>query len=369
MRKTGIYVNFGSLQHFIPNSLPPSDPFLVLNEEQVKLLDQASFHLGRLNAICGKLPDFKRFVRAYVIKEALLSSAIESIHTTLIDLFTTSLPDAKLNKNTALVLNYVQAIDNTWQMMAQQGLPIASRVILAAHQVLMGEDASPGQYRKQSVKVGNLVPPPAPQIPELMADLERYINQDHQLPAIIKAGLVHLQFETIHPFLDGNGRIGRLLIVLMLMDADLLQAPILYPSYYFKKHHLEYYQRLDAVRTHGDFEGWTTFYLKAICESSLDAYLRAKDIESLEAELAKLIFSQALFFKNKETAILALNVIFRMPVISVKELALQIGKAYNTANQLIQQFVELKILSESSGQKRFKLYRFEPYLQLLEKEY
>jgi Fic family protein len=148
-----------------------------------------------------------------------------------------------------------------------------------------GEAASPGMYRKQAVRVGNLVPPPAPLIAELIADLEIYINTDTQTPPLIRAGLVHVHFEMIHPFLDGNGRVGRLLILLMLLDAGVITAPIVYPSFYFKKHHQEYYQRLDAVRTQGDFEGWITYYLKAVKESAQDACARAKQIQTLEADL------------------------------------------------------------------------------------
>jgi len=148
-----------------------------------------------------------------------------------------------------------------------------------------GEKANPGSYRKQSVRVGNLVPPPAPEVSKLISDLEKYMNEPSELPPLIRAGLVHVQFETIHPFLDGNGHIGRLLIVMMLIDSGLLTLPVLYPSYYFKKHHLEYYQRLDEVRSNGDFEGWISYYLKAIRDSAIDSHKRAKEIEALDDRL------------------------------------------------------------------------------------
>ncbi len=231
-----------------------------------------------------------------------------------------------------------------------------------------GDRASPGEYRKQSVRVGQLIPPPAPKVPELIAALEKYINNDDSLPSLIKIGLVHVQFETIHPFLDGNGRIGRLLIVLMLIESGLLSVPILYPSYYFKKHHLEYYQRLDGVRKQGDFESWIIYYLNAIKESSDHAYLRAKEIEALEATLKKQIEQDPLFQKMRTTALQVLNVLFQSPIISVKALSIGIGKAYNTADHLIEQFIEAGILRETEEKRRGKCYHFEAYLALLERD-
>ena len=373
MRQTGIYKRLGELLYFIPYPLPPSNPSLELTPEIIFLYGEASFALGRLNEMSLRLPDPKRFIKAYIIKEALISSAIEGIHTTLINLFTYPLGELKPNKDTQLVLNYIQALDTTSKMLKEEGLPLVSRVILQAHKVLMGigdgDRASPGEFRKQSVRVGELVPPPAIEILGLMSELEKYINESSELPSLIQAGLTHVQFETIHPFLDGNGRIGRLLIVLMLINSGLLNMPILYPSYYFKKYHLEYYQRLDRVRTHGDFEGWIVYYLKAIKNSAEDAYARARDIESLEHQLRKMIQSATKFTKMRETAMLTLDLLFSLPVIGIPELSQGIGRSYNTAHNIIKQFIDLGLVSENVQYKRNKLYRFEPYLVLLEKEY
>lgn len=375
MRKTGIYQNLGNLSHFIPDRLPPQNPSLELNTEIMMLYGEASFSLGQLNEKSKGLPDLKRFIKAYVIKEALLSSAIEGIHTTLIDVFTQTLDDSRINinKETQLVLNYIKSLESALSLMKDDGLPLVSRVILSAHKALMsigdGDRATPGHYRKQSVRVGQHIPPQAQMIPELMADLEKYINQPSDLPPLINAGLVHVQFETIHPFLDGNGRIGRLLIVLMLINSGLLENPILYPSYYFKKNHLEYYQRLDRVRTYGDFEGWIIYYLKAVRDSSRDAYRRAQEIETLENDLTALIQTDLKFSKMRETALATLDVLFRKPIVGIKEVSNSIDKTYNTANNIIKQFIDLGIVSENKEQKRNKLYRFEPYLKLLEKVY
>lgn len=372
-RQTGIYQTLGDIRYFIPHGLPPSDPPFVLNEEIMSLYGEASFALGQLNEMSLRLPDPKRFIRAYVIKEALLSSAIEGIHTTLLEVFTHPLGESKPDKDTQLVLNYTQALEVALTMIGEEKLPLVSRVILKAHETLMtageGDRFTPGAYRKQSVRVGNLVPPSAPEIPKLMADLERYINEPSDLPPLIRAGLVHIQFETIHPFLDGNGRIGRLLIVLMLIDNGLLESPILYPSYYFKKHHAEYYERLDRVRTHGDFEGWISYYLKAITEGAVDAHHRAREIEALELKLKTLIQTDAKFVRVRDTALLALNFLFTQPITRISDMSQHLGKAYNTVNSILKAFIELKIVSESVIHKRNKLYRFDPYLSLLEKNY
>jgi Fic family protein len=236
MRETGTYQQSGDLRYFSPYALPPANPPLHLSTETVQLLNRATFALGELNEAGKRISSKTRFIKAYVIKEALLSSAIEGIHTTLIDVFTQPAEDTKPNKQTQLVLNYTLALERAVELMQTDGFPLASRVILAAHETLMtagdGDKAAPGTYRKQSVRVGNLVPPLATEIPTLISQLEKYINEPSELAPLIRVGLVHLQFETIHPFLDGNGRIGRLLIVLMLMQEKLLAIPILYPSFY-----------------------------------------------------------------------------------------------------------------------------------------
>lgn len=372
-RQTGEYEKLGTLNYFTPYSLPPENPPLQLNGDITFLYGQAMHRIGQLNEMALRIPNAQRFLKAYIIKEALLSSAIEGIHTTLIDAFTSPLISQKPSKDTQLVLNYTKALDVALECMQLENLPIVNRVILAAHEALMqhgeGEKADPGNYRKQSVRVGNLVPPQAHRVPQLMADLEQFINTDESLPPLIKAGLAHVQFETIHPFLDGNGRIGRLLIILMLVDSKLLSTPILYPSYYFKKHHQEYYHRLDGVRLNGDFEGWISFYLRGIEASSFDAYQRALAIEAFEKQLKKIISNHGSLSKKIDDAQKALAFLFQSPIITTQTLADAIDKSYNTTAQLIATLVELKILRESEHQKRNKLFYFDAYIELLEKEY
>jgi len=374
-RQTGTYQKLGELEFFIPFALPPKNPSFNFSSDLIELYGQAMQALGQLNEMADRLPNIERFIKAYCLKEALLSSAIEGIHTTMVDVFTNEISAASSNtknsKQTQLVLNYGKALDAALELVQKKKFPIVSRVILAAHKVLMsggdGQKANPGNYRKQPVKVGKLTPPPANKVEELIADLEKFINDNDSLPALVKAGLAHVQFETINPFLDGNGRIGRLLIVLMLIQEKVIHAPILYPSTYFKKHHAKYYQKLDAVRTKGDFEGWTKFYLKAIKESAEDACTKAKEIEKLEKQLGKKITTSKSFNLPESQANQALVTLFQFPVISVTEMQNSLDVSYNTANSIIQKLVKLEILKLETKQKRNKLFRFDSYLNLLEK--
>ncbi len=372
MRKTGTYERLGSLEYFIPDSLPPKEPPLAMTDEIVKIYGQAMQQLAKLNEMAHRLPNARRFIKAYIIKEALLTSAIEGVHTTLIDIFTQPLIESKPEKDLQLVMNYTKALDVALSMIRQEGLPIVSQVICKAHEALMqcgaGDKSDPGNFRRQSVRVGNLVPPPAIKIADLMSDLERYINVDETLPPLIKAGLAHVQFETIHPFLDGNGRIGRLLIVLMLIEGGLLTEPILYPSYYFKKNSMEYYRMLDRIRTDGDFEGWIIFYLKGIEESSINAYQRAVNIEQLAERCKALIVASNAVEKKQEIRLLALSILFSYPVIDVSLLSEQLDVSYNTAGAIIKEFVGHNILIEQAEYKRNRLFRFQSYLELLEQE-
>ncbi|MBP6869651.1 Fic family protein [Candidatus Babeliales bacterium] len=375
MRKSGIYETLGDRRYFIPDGLPPANPPLNLTPEIFDLHGKALYHLGILNETTKRIPDQQRFMKSYVIKEALLTSAIEGIHTTLIDVFTTTNDESVVaTKNTQLVVNYSKAVEVALSMMKDDNLPISSRIICAAHNALLSveQGAAPGVYRKQSVTVGNLIPAPANYISNLMSDLEKYINEENSdLPVLIKAGLAHLQFETIHPFLDGNGRIGRLLIILILIDGKLLDSPVLYISYYFKKHALSYYQALDKVRTEGDFENWITFYLKAVNESALDAITRAKEIENFQLTLTALIETSPEFAQIRETSLAVVQAFFTNPVTDVTQMSKLIDKSYNTTQKIILKLVELGFVGEHEDKlyKRSKQYRFDRYLTLLEKEY
>lgn len=373
MRKSGMYKPIGNLNLFIPHSLPPKNPTFNMDSATVELYGQAMFHLGELDEAISRSPNKKRFIKAYVQKEAMLSSSIEGINTTFVDVFTQPLLQTKPNKNTELVMNYVKTLYSSVEMIKKENLPISTRVILKAHEELMQTEsnnkANPGNYRKQTVTVGNLVPAPANEISTLMSELETYINIDETLPPLIKTGLVHVQFETIHPFLDGNGRIGRLLIVLMLLETGILSEPIIYPSYYFKKNPYDYYGLLDRVRTKGDFESWIKYYLSVIRDSSQDACKRASDIENLEENMLDTISKDKKFIKTRETRLKAVPILFDYPIIGVKELSLELNVSYNTANKIISDFIELGFLKKEGKKTRGKLFKFDPYFKILEHDY
>ncbi|APR98676.1 Fic family protein [Wolbachia endosymbiont of Folsomia candida] len=364
MRETGYYQYIDKLAHFVPYPLPPKDPSFSFSNNITVLYGEAMIKLGQLNEMAERLPNLERFIKAYVIKEALLSSAIEGIHTTLLDVFTQRISSTKPNKQTQLVISYTKALDIALSSMRNSTI---SQTILASHKELMQLDEGGGKYRIDSVRVGDLIASPASEVTILMNNLESYIHTHNSLPSLVKIGLAHVQFEIIHPFIDGNGRIGRLLIVILLIHYGLLSSPILYPSYYFKKNHFDYYRYLDRVRTHGDFEGWIEYYLNAIKDSSFDAYCRAKSIEKLEKDLINMIQVSQHFFKIRDIALQALNILFQLPIINIKELSERLDKAYNTVNNLILQFVEANVLVEDrNNKKRNKLYKFEAYLELLE---
>ena len=329
--------------------------------------------LGQLNEVAKRVPDTKRFIKAYIIKEALLSSAIEGIHTTILEVFTQPFTESKPTKETRLVINYLQSLEEACSFLQNNSSSISSNMLLAAHKKMLSlgsiDEGMPGRYRDRAVRIGDLIPPPAEMVPKMMADLEQYLNSASNIPPLIQAGLAHVQFETIHPFLDGNGRIGRLLIILLMLRDNLLEMPLLYPSYYFKKYDFEYYHQLNSVRVNGDFEGWIIYFLHAIKASCKDAYKRARDIELLETTCTLIIQNDQRFSTTQETALAALNVFFQTPVITVNELCQRIDKSYNTAHKNILQFIECGLVSENTQQKRNKLYQFDPYLKLLEKEY
>jgi Fic family protein len=373
MRKFGTYEFVGNMKFFIPGNLPPKEPSFQMDSEIIDLYGDVMLQLGKLNEMTDRLPDVDGFIRAYVYKEALLSSSIEGINTTLLDVFTQPMVRTKPNKNTQLVMNYTKAFYKALAMIKQDNFPIIARVILGAHMELMtggdGDRSNPGSYRKQTVKVGNLVPPPAPMVPGLMAELEKYINTKDDLPVVIKAGLAHVQFETIHPFLDGNGRIGRLLITLMLLESGVLSEPIIYPSLYFKRRHFDYYKLLDGVRTDGNFEDWIKFYLSVIRDSAKDACRRAKDIEGLEKKMEDVIWSDNKSGKARAPRFNAISLLFNCPVISIKELGAQIHVSYNTAGKIVADFIRLGFLVEEDHRKRDRLFKFKSYFEVLEKEY
>lgn len=258
---------------FVPNPLPPSPP-IELTEDIIALLVKANSQLAVLESVATRIPNVELFVSMYVRKEALMSSQIEGTQATLEDVLDPML-DANTNRNVADVVNYIKATE--FAINRLQALPLCNRLIKETHAVLMegvrGQEKSPGEFRYSqnwiggqgsTLKNARYIPPSPDDMLDAMSDLEKYINADDDLDALIRAALIHYQFETIHPFLDGNGRVGRLLITLFLMEKRVLSTPALYISYFLKKNRVEYYDRMTEVRTKGNYEQWVKFFLQAI---------------------------------------------------------------------------------------------------------
>jgi Fic family protein len=368
--RSGHYETFGEHEHFVPSPLPPV-PSIELDKELLEIYGEAMQSLGKFAEAQGRIPSKRQFLDVYVAKEAVYTSQIENINTTLTQVLEYNPKQGTENKDVQEVLNYIDALHHGIKLMRERNLPISSRLIRDCHSKLLsgvrGESKSPGQYRKVPVFVGSLVPPPAHYVETLIADLEKFIHEDKAILPLIKTALAHVQFETIHPFLDGNGRIGRLLIVFMLLDYGIINEPVLYPSFYFMKYRSEYYDRLEAVRTKADYEGWIKFYLRGVRASAEDIVKRAWAIDTLLEECSRKIETEPL--RTRANANAVLDQLCHTPVLTINDVAIIIGSAYNTAQKLVTSFVNLGILEQDKDVQRNKSYTFGKYLDILEKEF
>lgn len=377
MDRAGIYVdNFSgdmSYRSFRPDPLPPT-PELMLSAETDKLVIEANRRLAKLDAAAELIPDMDLFISMYVRKEALLSSQIEGTQCTLEDVLDPD-ADANVNLDVADVVNYVSALQFAQERL--ETLPLCCRFIKEVHAELMkgvrGSDKSPGEFRHSqnwigpagcSLRNARYVPPNVPDMVEAMADLEKYINEDWEFDPLVRAALIHYQFETIHPFLDGNGRVGRMLVLLYLMDKGLLQKPVLYISYFLKKNQMEYYDRMSWVRSGGNYEQWIHFFLEAVSEAAEDGMESVKALLQLhEQNLSRLPDS-----KRKRDIVRELFAyIQKHPIIDVKRTASELGISYNTAASAVKKLQELEILKEKTNKARNRVYIYEYYVNILKK--
>ena len=368
--RSGYYEKFGEHQHFIPSRLPPT-PSIEPDKELLELYGEAMQSLGKLAEAQKRIPSTRQFLDIYVAKEAVFSSQIENINTTLTQVLEYKSKEKSTDKDVQEVLNYIDALHYGIELMQKQNLPISSRLIRECHQQLLasvrGESKSPGKFRKIPVFVGNLVPPPAHYIEDLIHDLEKFIHEDNSILPLIKSALIHVQFETIHPFLDGNGRIGRLLIVLTMIDYGLISEPVLYPSFFFMKYRSEYYDRLDTVRSKGDYEGWIKYFLRGIKSCAEDVVKRAAAIDVLlESSAEQLEDKPAGIRKNAHRL---LDQLCQTPVMTINDVAELTGSTYATAQKLVSLFTDLQILQQTDIKQRNKTYHFKSYLDILEKEF
>lgn len=335
------------------------------------VLSEADLAIGRLDGVGRTLPNPDLFVAMYVRREAVLSSQIEGTQSTLDDVLAYELDanTARLPGDVAEVVNHIAAMN--YGLTRLDSLPLSLRLIREIHGQLMagvrGADRDPGEFRRtqnwtgpQGGTLGDaaFVPPPVPELGRLLGELEMFARQRGELPALVHAGMVHAHFETIHPFLDGNGRVGRLLITFLLVHEGVLHRPLLYLSYFLKRHRAEYYDRLMAVRHDGDWEGWLDFFLRGIAETATEAMLTTGAIVRLREEHRDVVSNLGAH------AIQALDLLYERPVINVAALETGIGVSWPTANKLVQQFEEKGLLQETTGFRRNRVFRYRPYLEL-----
>jgi len=365
-------------QAFVPNALPPNPP-LVIDDRLQSSISEALLALGRLDAITTLLPDAKLFLYSYVRKEAVMSSQIEGTQSSLSDLLLYEMagqPGVPMD-DVQEVSCYVKAL-NLGVQRIREGLPLTYRLLSESHAALMtsgrGIQRAPGEFRRNQVWIGGhradeavFVPPPANKLAETFAALERFINDaDTKTAPVIKAALAHVQFETIHPFMDGNGRLGRMLIPLIMVEAKVLQEPMLYLSVFFKKHRQTYYDLLQKVRTDGDWEAWLLFFMDAITSTASQAVSTA---QRLTAMLTKDKAKITGLGRASGSAIQILDAMFARPVSSISALAkatgltpATIGKALDTLEK------EANIVREVSGLKRNRIFAYAEYIQILNEE-
>lgn len=358
---------------FVPNPLPPVPP-IELSEDIVGLLVKANSQLAVLQSIAARIPNVELFISMYVRKEALMSSQIEGTQATLEDILDPML-DTNTNRNVADVVNYIKATE--FAIARLQTLPLCNRLIKETHAVLMegvrGQEKNPGEFRYSqnwiggqgsTLKNARYIPPSPDDMQNAMSDLEKYINVDDDLDALIRAALIHYQFETIHPFLDGNGRVGRLLITLFLMDKGILTTPALYISYFLKKNRVEYYDRMTEVRTKGNYEQWIIFFLQAIMESAGDAASAIDELISLHDANTSVISKLGRASKN---TMLVFNYLESNPIIDIRKTAEALSITFNTASNAVRRLVDAGILVQTGAGGRNRTFAYEAYLDILRK--
>ena len=352
---------------FIPAPLPP-DPPLSFDAEMITLLSRADRALGRLDGITSILPNPDLFVAMFVRQEAVLSSQIEGTQSTLDDvlLFEVDEEGADLPKDIGEVVNYVNAMN--YGLGRLKELPLCLKLIKEIHgrllQGVRGGEKTPGEFRRTQNWIGpggctlataNFVPPPVHEMHPALDALERFLHDADSFPVLVHCALAHAQFETIHPFIDGNGRVGRLLIAFLLCQREILHRPLLYLSSYLKAHRAEYYDRLMAIRLSGDWENWVKFFLRGVFEVSQAASTTAREILQLREQLRQKVKIQPL-----------LDYLFEQPLVSIPMVQSRLACGFATASKYVEQFAEEGVLRETTGFQRNRRYRFDPYLSLFE---
>ena len=357
-------------ESFRPAPLPPQ-PSLEIDDHLNALLIQSNIDLAKLSAVADLIPDEDLFISMYVRKEALISSQIEGTQCTLDDILD-PVGAANSNLDVVDVINYVNALRFAIDRM--NTLPLCCRLLREIHQVLMagvrGEEKNPGEFRRSqnwigpancTLKEARYIPPNVTDMDQAMSDLEKYMNEDGSYDPLIQAALIHYQFETIHPFLDGNGRIGRLLILLYLMDRGKINKPVLYVSYFLKKNQLEYYDRIGEVRRSGHYEQWVRFFLEAVDRAAEDALNSIYKLKALHDENMRKLPKTG----RSKAVIKLFQYVEQHPIIDISKTAKDLDLSYNTVSTAVQKLVAAGILKETTNAARNKVFAYENYLDIL----
>ena len=356
---------------FIPHNL--KELKLDIDDQLQSLINKAYLLLGRLDGMAITLPDIDLFVSMYVQKEAVISSQIEGTQASLIDVLQKDRNNEKI-KDTEEIVNYIKATNYAFKRLEE--LPLCMRLIKETHSVLLsgvrGNEKSPGEFRKSQNWIGytgctlntaSFVPPSPEEMEHSLSDLEKYIHEDSSISNLIKTALIHYQFETIHPFLDGNGRMGRLLIVLFLKERGLIEYPVLYLSYFFKKNRNRYYELLNNVRIKGEFEEWIKFFIEGICEISEDAISSIQKIIKLKKIDMKKI--RNIPKGNISSLLLVYDYLLKHPFLETEDIRLLSDLSKPTVNKLLETLTELEILELVEEKKRYKQYVYKKYVDIL----
>jgi len=378
-RATGTYLKSTTLGEvvlaFVPDSLPPKNPALALEVYQ-DLNHKAEMALARLSGVSGLVPSVDWLLYSAIRKEALLTSQIEGTQATLTDLFDEE-AGLKLSNTDDVeeVTNYLQAFRLVQEQLRDpKGLPISVRLLCDAHRLLLngvrGAGKQPGELRRSQNWIGGtrpgnavFVPPPPENVPQLLTDMERFIHDGvTDLPPMVKVALIHAQFETIHPFLDGNGRISRLLIATLFEHWGLLAEPLMYLSGYLRQHQAEYYRRLSNIRTKGDWESWVTFFLEGVCVAAADAEHSIIEVASLVAADRKRLLQSP---KAGPASYRLFEMLPMMPRFTIERVRQQLDTSFPTATAAVKVLEDLGIVTEMTGQKKNRSYSYQAYVELL----